>query len=184
MPSVRVRRGSQYASLLGDDELQQNRSPTLTRPRSRTLASIYQNADPLTIVNVEQPEAAQPEVASPDRISRLDDTPSRPASKVASTILSQQRSTEALRGYRSHDYANSYRRRTSRASDSRPDNRTHTIEGQQADLVVPDAGRPGLLESQLSFSSAGSNPFNSPSEESLNHEDDIVEHLDVIGTFT
>lgn len=183
MPSVRVRRGSQYASLLGEDELQeQNRGSGITRPRSRTLASIYQNSDPLTIVNVEDAQGAQAESSSgPERASRPGDSPPRPLSKVASSILSHQKSSELLRAPRSQDFGSAHRRRPAYASDSRLHDRTLTLEGQQADVIVPNDGRPGVLESQLSFSSAESDPFSNASENSLNHEDDIVEHLDAIG---
>ena len=99
--------------------------------------------------------------------------PSRPFPR---SILSP-----GLRGYKSYDYIseNAKRRRTSSA-EARNGDGTITLEGSQANVVVPDGGYPGLLESNLSLASAASNPFGR-NDSSLNHEDDIVEHLDVIG---
>lgn len=115
-------------------------------------------------------------------IGQGNDNAHRPVSKIASSILLRQKSAELRRTYKSQDFAHDARTRQSRASDSRLDNATTTFEGRQADVVVPNDGRPGLLESQLSISSVESDPFdNNSSQVSLNHEDDIVEHLDAIG---
>ena len=178
MPSVRVRRGSQYASLIGEDNTPDQTHPRQSsRPRSRTLASIYNVPSQLA------PSSGRDTSESGESTGQLHEPASGPstdrkpyAGKIAGSILSP-----GLRGYKSYDYISEHakRRRTSSA-EARNGDGTITLEGSQANVVVPDGGYPGLLESNLSLASAASNPFGR-NDSSLNHEDDIVEHLDVIG---
>ena len=180
MPSVRVRRSSQYASLTGEDNSpNQSHGRRNTRPRSRTLTSIYNVPD-------QQPTSSGNDSKDAGSSSgNLNDSTPAPkldrryhTGKVAGTVLSP-----SLRGYKSHDHINenSKRLRTSSA-EGRTGGGTIILEGSQADVVVPDDGYPGILESNLSLASAASNTFGR-NDNFLNHEDDIVEHLDVIGTY-
>ncbi|KAI5124945.1 hypothetical protein M0805_007372 [Coniferiporia weirii] len=182
MPSVRVRRGSQYASLYDGDgnnpDQAGNTGSDATRPRSRTLASIYHRTDPLAHINLTDGE---PSTGAPlPNVERPTNHTGQSSSKVAGSILSGQQPPHALREYRSGDFAYGEIGPFSPSPGAPGNSRSITLEGSQADVVVPNDGLPGLLERQLSVASARSNPFRSSSEESLHHEDDIVEHLDVI----
>ncbi|KAH8113230.1 hypothetical protein DFH11DRAFT_1600871 [Phellopilus nigrolimitatus] len=175
MPSVRVRRGSSYASLNGDDNAEQLRSSATTRPRSRTLASIYRPSDPL---------ASEPSPADESRAPRPGFLDAERAfstfnpSKVADSILSAPHASQPLKRYKSNDLLYGESRRGSSGSGGQNDRPgTVTLEGSQADVVVPNVGHPGLLESRLSFTSDGSNAFQGSNEDALHHEDDIIPKL-------
>ena len=178
MPSVRVRRNSQYTTLSGEDGTVPPRDNT-GRPRSRTLASSFRipGSTPYPSSPVERSNLAirtGSEFATAERNLSADRPYNsvRLPSKVADSSL---RATQALRGVRSHDHPYFQNRRLENNQDG-----TIALQGSQADIVVPNSGHPGVLESTLSFSSVASDPFRGSDDESL-HEDDIVEHLDVIG---
>ena len=187
MPSVRVRRGSQYASLLGEDGQGQGDFP-VTRPRSRTLASIYR--PPSIAPDLEQGKrtpsplrqasdsgsGADGEKAGPSASHAVEEA--RPVSahvqgRVADHILQKTRSSHHLQPQSSRDYLRVEHGRT-RAMSSVHGPRRVTLEGSQIDLNVPKDAGPGLLESNLSLDTNNSNPFQSD-DDSLHHEDDIVE---------
>jgi hypothetical protein len=178
MPSVRVRRGSHYSTLLGDDA--HVNAEQSTRPRSRTLQSIYRSPeDPEpqqgSPSSGRSPNEAGPSQTPMQRASNIHHHPGR----VADHIMSRSHSSRALRGHSSRDYLQADDGRRD-MSDSSRSGRV-MLEGSQVDVSIPKDGRPGILESQLSLSSLASNPFRNASQNSLHHEDDIVEHLDVIG---
>lgn len=178
MPSVRVRRGSQYRAIGGDDGPEQQAS-TSGRPRSRTITSMYRSEgtsqDDSPSVGQLSPRRRRSDTEAED--TRSDNgspyDSRRRLSKIEDSILSRKRSSNAVRGQRSLEPL--WRRPESMEG--------QVLHGSQADIMVPGDGRPGRLESALSLTSSGEgeeNPFHSSSE-SLNHDDDIVEHLEVIG---
>lgn len=178
MPSVRVRRGSQYRAIGGDDGSEQQAS-TSGRPRSRTITSIYRSEG---TSQDDSPPAGQLSPRRRRSDTEVEDTKfdngspydsRRRFSKIEDSILSKKRSSNIVRGQRSLEPL--WRRPESLEG--------QVLHGSQADIMVPGDGRPGRLESALSLTSTGEgeeNPFHSSSE-SLNHDDDIVEHLEVIG---
>lgn len=182
MPSVRVRRGSQYSFLLGDDGA---RNETPARPRSRTLASIYR---PSGLLVPESNQTGEPSSSTGRQdLLNANDPPrtgnDRQNGRVADSILNGSRPPQTVRGYRSHDVLRDRPPRISSDSVERKGDGAFTLEGAQANVVVPNdgSGKQGILESNLSLASAASNPFQSSIEDLHHHEDDIVEHLDVIG---
>lgn len=192
MPSVRVRRGSQYASLVGDEG--QGEQPAVTRPRSRTLASIYRppsiandlekgdnNPGPLSRASRSgsgSGSGEEGEKAGPSHSVAVEDvrpTNSQMQGRVADHILTHSRSSRALQTHTSRDYLRSDHGRLRSTSGSPGPGRV-TLEGSQVDFNVPRDAGPGLLESNLSLNSGNGNPFRSD-EDSLHHDDDIVEYV-------
>lgn len=188
MPSVRVRRGSQYATLLGEDgQPEQHR---ISRPRSRTLASLYgppnvadlEAGRPHTQSTLRQGtcSSSESDKAGPSHTVNVEEA--RPASsymqgRVADHILTKSRSSAALLRHSSQDYlrAEGGRIRSVSVTDYGP--QRVTLEGSQVDLNVPRDAGPGVLESNLSLQSMASNPFRSDGDSVRNHEDDIVEYV-------
>ena len=187
---MRVRRGSQYRTLEGEDNAEGGRNDTTGRPRSRTLASLYRSevssptASPVVTSPVEELPSERRRAQSDAEAGGSSEKPDLPReyrpydsvrvpSKIADSILSKKRSSQAVRAQRSLEPL--WRRTES--SDGQ------ILHGSQADIVVPGDGRPGRLESALSLSSAGEeeDPFRSSSDSLDHHDDDIVEHLEVIG---
>lgn len=190
MPSVRVRRGSQYTTLSGSENGDQNdergtATGGATRPRSRTIASIYSS-----FRQSAQAQEADTSGASPSQLR-----PERPfnslnrSSKVEDAIKKQAsrtlRPSDARRsfspsgghsGRASYEYDRDHSDVGSRPRDS------VILEGSQADVVVPRDGPMGRVGSALSVTDSHVDSFDDSSTDELNHhEDEIVEHLDVIG---
>lgn len=175
MPSVRVRRSSQYVSIRGEDG---TRDDTQRRPRSRTLASIYRPPGQASSESSQSDAAIASPIGQDDADADLSRGSTAQFSRVADSILYGSAGPSHPRRYTSNELLNGQR-----ADSLEPERRragaTITFEGSQADVVVPDDGKgPGILERSLSLSSDASDPFQNSAE----HEDDIVEHLDVIGT--
>lgn len=201
MPSVRVRRGSRaYTSLYGEENVEANEQPRggnsdMRRARSETLASLYRSPpdSPPQVpqeIRQSQPSTDSPvqhahfdylapppsRGSSPDAMQRYGSLRSRP-SRIAGSILSSRNSQRQLR-----ERAGSNARRSSIDSGDAQGRGSITLEGSQADVVIPnDGGHPGLIGSSLSIASSTPSTYDDSSSDELHHEDEIVEHLDVIG---
>ncbi len=199
MPSVRVRRGSRpYTSLFGEEnvdsnEQQQEGASDIRRARSETLASLYRpppgspSRPPQEISQSQQtPESPMAHAhfdylappsreLSPDGMQRYGTLRSKP-SRIAGSILSSQRSQRHMRGR-----SGSNAMRSSMDSDDARGRGSITLEGSQADVVIQSDGHPGLIGSSLSVASSTPSTYDGSSSDELHHEDEIVEHLDVIG---
>lgn len=179
MHSVRVKRG-QY-STLEDGSIQRN-----TRPRSRSLADVFGPPAPLTAPTLPRqqvqnhPRQRSETVSSP----RTDEHPStaspprtlrRPSSKIHEHIMSSTRrdSTRRNRHYseaQTSPLLGDGRRRSEDSSD------VVSLRGSAENVEYRgDSRRMGRIGSALNFHEDG--------DDGLHHEDDIVEHLDVIGKF-
>lgn len=195
MPSVRVRRGSlPYTTLESDSDERQGTAERQNgrRPRSGTLASIFrQDAQPSASPPAPpHPSPPMPSPDSPQAHSRhlspspRQSSPSSPQqrygslrskpSKIADSILSGRMSQRRLlpRGGSTG--------RSSVETD-RDRRESLTLEGAQADVVIPTDGHPGLIGSSLSLGSSIPGSWDTSSRDEFHHEDEIVEHLDVIG---
>lgn len=168
MPSVRLRRGSlsQYTVFGRDDDGQDD---VVTRPRSRTLNSIFRP----------QPEQSSSSDSPPRPIAQDGGSPDpQQHGKVSGSILGNTlRIPGALRDKRS---------RGSLAPGRSPSPATRlkgstTFHGSQEDVVIPREDQVGRIGSSFSLSSSVNDRSYHSSNEELNHEDNIVEHLDVIG---
>lgn len=173
MPSVRVRRTSDYTQLDDQGNVKRNtRERTalgtvfpslqnLKRPSSSGGELSVVSPPPATRPEIRRatisgPRAASPVIRRPRAGSRVVDHIVKP--RPSGSSLRQQRSTTPLR---------------------RDESSSHVIfEGSQADVVLDhQVGEdPGFIESALSLHSG-----HSAAVEDEHHHDDIVEHLDVIG---
>ncbi|KAL5508277.1 hypothetical protein ACEPAH_5896 [Sanghuangporus vaninii] len=179
MPSVRLRR-SRYASLSDDDGFL---SESQRRPRSRTLASIYRpssQAAPQAPAGLHSRPGSSPSVQEQATISRPSSV--RPTGRVAENILygapdqNLGEGTNLSRGSSQGDVLSSSsesegRKRYGRAAQDWP----------HAALSQPDGSRRRTMNySTLSLYSDTSDDSFDPYRNAADHEEDIVEHLDVI----
>ena len=180
MPSVRVRRArSQYTTLRGEpdggaDVTLRVEDPPASR-RRRTLVSIFHDQPGSPPVSTQTQEDDEPQRSSRLRRgstrSRQYDSGSienrRPISKVVDTIMNSAspRTTGFLRTHKSTE----------------PLVGQTELRGSQADIRVPSSDHPGILNSDLSVSSRVYSETDEDEDED-HHHDDVVEHLDVIGS--
>ena len=180
MPSVRVRRSSRYSSLLGEDTESPN-SEIRGRPRSRTLVSIFQNRPPN--LDTQQVASTSHFQSGQDESGNVSDSKPSPTSqsatsKVASSIRNPSLHAP-LRGHRSFP---GFHREDLQAS-SMGQRHSLKLEGSQADVIVPYDGTMGRIESTLSSTRYNDRDIDlDEGSDHTHHDEDIVEHLDVIGT--
>lgn len=179
MPSVRLRR-SQYASLIDDDG---THNESQSRPRSRTLASIYRPSSQAAHEGVSGLHArpgSSPSAQEQAVVSRSSSV--RPTSRVAETILygladqNLGEVTSLSRGSSQGDVLSS-------SSDSDERRRYGRViqDWPYAHPNLSDGGRRRAVnDSNLSLYSDSSDESFDPYRD-IDHEDDVVEHLDVIG---
>ncbi|KAL5527363.1 hypothetical protein ACEPAG_6154 [Sanghuangporus baumii] len=179
MPSVRLRR-SHYASL-GDDDGLLNESQS--RPRSRTLASIYRpssQAAPQAPAGLHSRPDSGHSVQEHVAISRPNSV--RPTGRVAESILygapgqNFGEGTDLSRASSQGDVLSS-----SSESEGRKQYGRATQDWPHAALSQPDGSRRRAMnDSTLSLYSDTSDDSFDPYRNATDHEEDIVEHLDVI----
>jgi hypothetical protein len=165
-PTVRIRR-SDYSTLRERGHNEEPQPPY-------SLASLFRRPRSVSLAD---PPLAQTSLAGQD------DGFTGTAGRAAGRTLQRQRANSRIqdhvinrslgRSQRPPGDAHSLTSVSSGPANSRPSSPFITLRGSTTDIVAPlsDAG-PGVLGSALSLSR--------PSED--HHEDDIVEHLDVIGT--
>ncbi|TFK55975.1 hypothetical protein OE88DRAFT_1804760 [Heliocybe sulcata] len=172
MPSVRVRRGT-YSSLR-DEPAYGTTLASRRRPRGNTLAEIFFHRD------------ASPEVDSGAAAGQLPNNSSLPRTTSDPGALPPEQPVQS-RSKVSHHILNgtwkSGRLMSRRADGSRTSigsssgNRLVAQQGSQVDVLVPEGEHAGRVNTALSLKSTRTS---FASLDSQHHEDDIIEHLDVI----
>jgi hypothetical protein len=174
MPSVRVRR--QYSPL---------QDPTEQEPRS--LAAIFSPGQPeprpVSVVLPDSPAIPQQQPGASNDASPTRQR-ARGLSRVSRHCLSQSFRNSDVPRVEDRERDQRVRERRSHGSMNSPRTRSPNrlavhdgmvaIEGSQVDVWVHSDGEPGRIGSALSVHSDGQQP------EDDHHQDDIVEHLDVI----
>ena len=190
MPSVRIRRGSLYSTLLGEDGDEGRNTETGGRRRSRTLTSIFQTRPPTESTSQGTPnerfQAQEDEGnTSPSGQTTTSSSDYSAPRSVTGKVASSIRSSSVhmpLRGHRSHP-AFSWDERQPSSSQQR---HSLTLEGSQANIIIPtgDGGGMGRIGSSFSLPRTNSQEYDDEVDDrsdEFHHDDDIVEHLDVIG---
>lgn len=173
MPSVRVKRGhNNYAAL--DDDTQGRQASHPRRRRSHTLSSLFtpdppaQRADSTSSAPGSTPPT-NPYGTIPRRGSRVADHVMRGSVRSSQApTLRERNSSQPLRASPTSHDDGSYERDSAG---------NYLIEGAQETVAVPQDPLHGRVGSALSLQSQ-------QGDENGHHEDDIVDHLDVIGTLS
>lgn len=182
MPSVKVRRRayshSQYGTLLeegGNDASQAPHNDSTTRPRSRTLASLFMASQTDPSNRGEGARRQQQNARRPSETSGPSATNARtaPLGRVAHSIRKTGSYVRPPLRMGSLDPTAS-----TAAGNQGDQDRMVLLHGSQLDVAVHSNDLAGVMGSSLSLASHISSMLSLDDE---HHEDDIVEHLDVIG---
>jgi hypothetical protein len=184
MPSIRIRK-SAYSAL--------DSSPEQPATFPRSLANIFgspiagQHRPDISITQQDASGRPQSEFLEPPRPDspELPMAPMRRRPRAGSRVSNHLLNKPSLRFSEAGSAARSHRSSVDAGTgfSGSPRGGMITLEGEQADVIVHSDGEPGAIGSALSLPrSTGGQSFQDLMENE-HHHDDIVEHLDVIGTF-